>query len=125
MLFPRLSSSDAESEGGSAVVDFLLVTFPLSAGCLVMLGIFMSWESLIAQAEQAFETARYSALADVTDAERNNYRDLNFANGTLVRMESAWFCSYQVSTTSQIDFLGLPEPIPVTFSREVSCEEDK
>ncbi len=125
MQLPRLLSSRAKADSGSAVVDFLLITVPVSFGCLVLLGLFGSWESLIVRAEQAVEVARYSALADVTEEQREHFRTVNLGEGSIVRLESPTFCSYQVSKTDQIDLLGWPEKLSVSISREVSCEISK
>ena len=61
---PKLQPSKADSQRGSAVIDFVLVAAPLVLTALTVISICLSSFTLMIIRDSAVEGARFAALAD-------------------------------------------------------------
>jgi len=99
-----------------------MVTVPVSLCFPVALSFFGAWQSIVVRSEQAVEIARFAALADVTDAEREAYLSGRLPSATLRRINSPEACIFEVRLEENLKILALLEPTVIPVTREVSCE---
>ena len=121
MRLPRLSLF---SEEGSAPVDFVMVTIPSSLLLLPLIGLFTLWQQQITLGQEAYDLARFAALADVSAAEIGSYRDSKEPTAIITRDINPAFCLVEASITKVAAAPLWPEPIILNAKGMASCELD-
>lgn len=110
------------AETGSAPFEFVTVTIPTTFMVLSLHGLFGLAFSTQALTEQAYELARYAALADVTEADVLAQIETLGLNAEVSRRLEGSACFYEAKIASSVGILGWPYPIQITLAERASCE---
>ena len=122
MLYQKLSLSRFSKDSGSAVFDFVVITVPVTMLILTLNGLFGLAFSVQALSQQAYESARFAALADVLPVEMDQRLRASGYPVTVVRVDSSELCQYQAAIDSSITLWGWPWPVFVHTSGRAICE---
>lgn len=111
------------ADNGSAVVDFVLVLVPTSLLAFPLLSIISMMHSSLVSQEVAFDIARFSALADVSVSEREQYRKSRDENMKVQLNSTIDGCFMTVQTTKSYNLILWPEPIEISTTASAQCEK--
>ena len=122
MRSTKLWSSRVHEETGSAVVDFITLTIPVSLIGLVVINIFGLAQSALIKDYQAFELARRISLADVSTEDVQYLQSNIYPNVLVQKSESPDGCLITVSASESVDFIGYLEPKNFLIEKRALCE---
>lgn len=122
MRFLKLLSFELWREEGSAANEFVLVVLPCSLMIFILQGLFGFASAVQVSQQQAYELARYAALADVTTSETDSYVATLAPGAYIQRIHDASSCFYLASQVKSFDIWGWPFPIEVPLEAKVTCE---
>ena len=122
MRFPKSLLFELSREGGSAVLEFVVVVLPASLIVLVVQGFFGFATAIQISQQQTYEIARYAALADVTAVEVEIYSQKLGFEVELKKVHDSFGCSYLAKRDQRFEVWGWPFPIEVEIEAEAACE---
>lgn len=121
MQLPKLS---LYSDGGSAPIDFVLITLPTSLLVLPLLGLFGICQEKVAAIHVQYELARFASLADVTESEVNDYRLHISKNSVLSKHDQDGLCFFESKMVFERQISLWPNPIELEVSGKANCEKN-
>ena len=122
MRSTKLWSSRAKEETGSAVVDFITLTIPVSLIGLVVIDVFGLAQSALIKDYLAFELARRISLADVSSTDIQYFQSNIYPNILVRKSESAHGCLILVSTIESFDSISFLDPKTFLIEKRALCE---
>ena len=112
-----------KSEAGSAESEFVLLVVPASLLVIPLLDVFGLFQVAIVKEQVGYDIARYAALADVSPAEANNYREEHDPQGSLVTEDNSFDCVWVHSSVISRRVTLWPEAVVVTIEARAECEK--
>lgn len=122
MQFLKSSLSKSLGDEGSAVVEFIVVVIPVTTMVLALQGLFGIAVSIQVLEQQSYELARYAALADVTEAEVNQYVNRIAPEVFISKVFDDQGCFYLARKEGSFQIWGWPFPIDFVATGRASCE---
>ena len=122
MRSTKLWSSRAKEETGSAVVDFITLTIPVSLIGLVVIDVFGLAQSALFKVYLAFELARRISLADVSSTDIQYFQSNIYPNILVRKSQSSDGCMIFVSANESFDFISYLEPKDFLIEKRALCE---
>lgn len=99
------------------------MTVPASLLVLPLLDLFGLFQVAIVKEQVSYDIARYAALADVSPAEANNYRQERDPQGSLVTEENSFDCVWLHSSVISRRVTLWPEAVVVPIEARAECEK--
>ena len=118
----KLWLSRAKEETGSAVVDFIALTIPVSLIGLVVIDVFGLAQSYLIRDYQAFELARRISLADVSSTDIQHFQSYIYPNVLTRKSESSDGCLIIVSANESFNFISFLKPQNFLIEKRSLCE---
>lgn len=110
------------SEAGSAESDFILLVVPASLLVLPLFDLFGLYQSAVVKEQIGYDIARYSALADVSSEEANDYSEARDPYGLLVKQDDGIDCSWVHSSEISRRINLWPDVVVVPIEARAECE---
>jgi len=115
--------SSFKSEAGSAESEFVLLVVPASLLVKPLLDLFGLFQVAIVKEQVSYDIARYAALADVSPAEANGYREEHDPQGSLATDDNGVDCVWLHASVISRRVTLWPETVVVPIEARAECEK--